>query len=67
MSTTHTFTLSITQHTDGSGYATLTDSNHPFDIPLAEADGLRPDDAVAALLNTITFNYTWIDTEGEQA
>ena len=67
MSTTHTYTLSVTQHTDGSGFATLADDSAPFDMPIAEADGLRPDDAVSALLEHVTFNYAWTDTEGDPA
>lgn len=66
MSTTHTYTLYVTQHADGSGTAALTDNETPFDVPIAESHAIRPDDAVAALFEDLTFNLIWIDTDDEE-
>lgn len=65
MSETHTFTLTVTQYEDGSGFASLWDSTTPTYEPIAEGYAIRPDEAVAGLFDDITFNLTWTDTNNE--
>ena len=65
MSKTHTFTLTVTQYEDGSGFASLWDSTNPTYEPVAERYAIRPDDAVAGLFDGLTFNPRWINVPDE--